>query len=121
VQQTNLALMLLGQVPNPETGEHVQDLDAARLMIDQLEMIEVKTKGNLDQREEQLLKQSLTSLRMIFVDAVEAGPRGATQSTPTAASSQPHPAPDSASVPASESSATPAAEEEHRKKFSKKY
>src|ERR1051326_1082282 len=77
MQQTNMALMLLGRMPHPESGERIQDLDAARTFIDQIEMIEVKTKGNLDKREEQLLKQSLTTLRMAFVEAVESGPADA--------------------------------------------
>ena len=59
VQQTNMALMLLGKVPHPETGEKYKDLESAKMFIDQLEMIEVKTKGNLDKREDGLLKQSL--------------------------------------------------------------
>src|SRR5690242_7437649 len=74
IQQTNMALMLMGRVPNPQTGQNVEDLAAARMFIDQLEMLEVKTKGNLDKREEQLLKQSLTTLRMAFVEAVESAP-----------------------------------------------
>src|ERR1051325_3894763 len=70
IQQTNMALMFLGRLPHPETGEQAQNLEAARMFIDQLEMIETKTKGNLDKHEDQLLKQSLTSLRMAFVEAV---------------------------------------------------
>ena len=61
IQQTNMAMMLLGKAPHPETGQFIHDLDAAKMFIDQLEMIEVKTKGNLDQREEALLKQALAA------------------------------------------------------------
>jgi hypothetical protein len=116
IQQTNTALILLGRVPNPETGERMQDLEAARLFIDQLEMLEFKTKGNLTSQEEQLLKQSLTSLRMAFVEAVESPtpkgqPSAAQKGQPTSPSGSDQAAP-SGSIPA---------EEEHRKKFSKKY
>lgn len=114
IQQTNLTLMLLGKVPNPDTGERVQDLDAARMFIDQLEMLECKTKGNLDKREEQLLKQSLMSLRMAFVEAVPT-PGSPPKETPPAGGS-PAAAPSAGETPA----ASPP-EEEHRKKFSKKY
>lgn len=121
IQQTNTALILLGRVPNPETGQPMQDLEAARLFIDQLEMLEVKTKGNLDKQESQLLNQSLTSLRMAFVQAVEnplsAGGEGP---APTAA----RPAPATLSAASSEAKAPvspPPSEEESRKKFSKKY
>src|SRR5215472_13671572 len=70
VQQANMAMMLLGKVPHPETGQTVKDTEAARLFIDQLEMLETKTKGNLTKEESSLLKQSLMSLRLAFVDAV---------------------------------------------------
>jgi hypothetical protein len=120
IQQTNMALMLLGQAPHPETGERIQDLDGARMFIDQLEMIEVKTKGNLDKHEEQLLTQSLTSLRMAFVEAVESAPGAPSDTRP--ASAQPKDTPTQGSpAPADASASGAATEEEHPKKFSKKY
>ncbi len=30
IQQTNMAMMLLGKVPHPETGQIMQDLETAR-------------------------------------------------------------------------------------------
>ncbi len=51
-QNTNMTLMMLGKVPHPETGEKVIDIDAARMFIDQLEMLAVKTKGNLSKEED---------------------------------------------------------------------
>src|SRR5271156_971688 len=71
MQNTNMALIFLGQAPNPQTGQTAQDLEHARYFIDQLEMLAVKTKGNLDKQEDALLKQSLTHLRLAFVEAVE--------------------------------------------------
>jgi len=115
IQQTNMALMFLGRVPHPETGERKQDFEAARLFIDQLDMIECKTKGNLDKHEEQLLKQSLTTLRMAFVEAVEAPPsQSAAAEKPPGTTAAPSPSSTAADSPAS-------SEEESRKKFSKKY
>ena len=38
LQQSNMAMMLMGKVAHPESGKVVQDVDAARLFIDQLEM-----------------------------------------------------------------------------------
>ena len=120
MQQTNLAMMMLGRVAHPETGQFIQDVETARMFIDQLEMLEVKTKGNLTKEEESLLKQGLTALRMAFVEAVQSpdtaqprasagGPAPAPQSGPAESKPQPAPAPSAA------------AEEESRKKFSKKY
>jgi hypothetical protein len=70
LQQANMAMMLLGKVAHPETGKTMQDLEAARLFIDLLEMLEAKTKGNLSKEESGLLKQSLMNLRLSFVEAV---------------------------------------------------
>jgi len=117
-----MALMFLGQVPNPETGQRVQNFEAARMFIDQLEMIEVKTKGNLDKQESQLLTQSLTTLRLAFVEAIESGPDKPAEPA-TAPSAQPAGTAASGAAPAGSPAApeSAAAEEEHRKKFSKKY
>jgi len=60
-------LMHLGEVPHPETQERHLDLDAARETIDLLIMLESKTKGNLTQEEEKLLKGLLQELQMKFV------------------------------------------------------
>src|SRR5260370_23436413 len=73
IQQTNMAMMMLGKVAHPETGEFFHDVEAAKMFIDQLEMLEAKTKGNLSKQEEGLLKQALAALHMAFVEAVEPG------------------------------------------------
>lgn len=71
MQQANMAFMLLGRIPDPSTGEMHRDLEAAKLFIDQLEMLEAKTKGNLNPPETALLQQSLTALRLAYVEAME--------------------------------------------------
>src|SRR3954466_13523848 len=87
IQQTNMAFMFLGRVPHPDSGEIIQDFESAKFFIDQLEMIEVKTKGNLDKRESDLLKQSLTGLRMAFVEAMDG--KGGAAAVESPASAQP--------------------------------
>lgn len=111
MQQANMASMLLGKVPHPETGQLTKDLGAAKLFIDQLEMLEAKTKGNLAKEESRLLQQSLMSLRLAFVEAVE------DQSPPA----PPQPPAAQAAPPSEGAPAQAPAEDEHRKKFSKKY
>src|SRR5688572_7235949 len=111
MQQANLAMMLLGKMPNPETGKTMRDLEAAQLFVNQLEMLEAKTRGNLSPPEDAMLKQTLMSLRMIFVEAVNAPatPQPAAATTPT---------------PAVENKAPPeeaAGGEDPAKRFSKKY
>src|SRR5688500_14664728 len=82
MQLTNMAAMFMGKVPNPENNKLVVDLDAAQIFIDQLEMLEAKTKGNLNAEEQNILKQGLTMVRMAFVEAVDAAQKQASQPTP---------------------------------------
>lgn len=125
IQQTNMAFMFLGRVPHPDTGEVVQDFESAKFFIDQLEMIEQKTKGNLDKREEGLLQQSLTGLRMAFVEAMDgkgsAAPTEKVVPTESTAKSAPVSETHTHTAPAAAPPSKPASEDESRKKFSKKY
>lgn len=113
-QQSNMAMMLLGKTPHPETGKVEQDIEGARFFIDQLEMLEIKTRGNLNKHEASLLKQTLMTLRLAFVEAVE---------SPPAPAPAPELAPKAAEPPQSPSAEAPPAapEEGSRKKFSKTY
>jgi hypothetical protein len=121
IQNTNMALMFLGRMPNPQTGERMYDPETARMFIDQLEMLEVKTKGNLSREEDKLLKESLTHLRLTFVEAVENPPKVENASP---AKDEPHSEPAAEPAPAPGIQAAveeSAADAEARKKFSKKY
>jgi hypothetical protein len=64
----------LGVVPHPETGQKVSppELALARNTIDTLELLQVKTRGNLDTQERELLESLLYELRMHFVEAGKA-------------------------------------------------
>jgi hypothetical protein len=111
MQLTNLASMFMGKVPHPETKQPTVDLDAAQIFIDQLEMLEAKTRGNLNPEEQNILKQSLTTVRMAFVEAVEAADKPTKQEQKAASSG----------APQSEPAQKPGESEESRKKFTKKY
>jgi Domain of unknown function (DUF1844) len=115
IQQSSMAMMLLGKTPHPETGQVVCDLEAAKFFIDQLEMLEDKTKGNLNTEEAALLKQSLMSLRMAFVESVDLPP------APPQSRSEPASPTNPASPPAAPAPSAPAEEDAGRKKFTKKY
>jgi hypothetical protein len=112
MQNAQMAMMLLGQMPHPETGETTTDLEGARMFIDQLEMLEVKTKGNLTKDEEQLLKQSLIGSRMAFVATLEQQEKAA---------AAPAAAPEAKPAPTLETPAPAADDDESRKRFTKKY
>ncbi len=61
------AFMHLGDIPNPMTQQREKDLPAAKHMIDLLGILDAKTKGNLADDEERLLRQLLLDLRLRYV------------------------------------------------------
>jgi hypothetical protein len=72
------AAVHFGDIEDPMVGGAQRNLPAAGQMIDLLGMLQQKTKGNLDQEEEQFLDQVLYELRMRYVAAMqEAGGPGA--------------------------------------------
>jgi hypothetical protein len=116
------AALFLGQIPNPKSGEPEVNLDLARMFIDQLAMIQEKTRGNLTSEETKVLTNALSNLQMAYVEIAKEQPHGAAQpETPEAA-----PPPQSAEQPAGQpETSTPIAsaeaETESRKKFTKSY
>jgi hypothetical protein len=60
-------LVHLGVMEDPSTGKKVRNLALAKQTIDILGMLEEKTKGNLAEDEEKMLKNILYDLRMIYI------------------------------------------------------
>src|SRR6267154_846901 len=117
------AALFLGQIPNPKTGQPEINLDLARMFIDQLEMIQEKTRGNLTNEEAMVLRNTLSNLQMAFVEA--SGTAGPPRAPATAADPEsPQPAasqPVSGAAEQSPAVTSSDAEPESRKKFSKSY
>ena len=67
------ALFHMGLVPDPSSGERTgsKNLPLARQTIDTLEMLEAKTRGNLNAEETKLLESLLYEIRMRFVETSE--------------------------------------------------
>ena len=110
------AALFLGQIPNPQTGKGEVNLELAKIFIDQLAMIQEKTRGNLSNEEMTVLRNALSNLQMAFVEVSQAS--GAPPSSA--------PAPEESAEPAAaEKSPEPAvqasSETESRKKFTKSY
>ncbi len=61
----------LGELPDPESGEKLVNLDLARHAIDTLVVLEQKTKGNLTDEEAELMRNILYDVKMRFVNAVK--------------------------------------------------
>lgn len=57
----------LGLITTSESDKREPDLEIAKFNIDMLGIIEEKTKGNLTDDEEKMLADTLSQLRMIFV------------------------------------------------------
>ncbi len=122
------AALFLGQIPNPKTGEGEVNLDLARMFIDQLAMIQEKTRGNLTNEESTVLRNALSNLQMVYVEVARETPKGAAQ--PATAKPEPteQPAPEqkpSSPSAASSETAPPVtsteSESESKKKFTKSY
>jgi hypothetical protein len=60
-------LVHLGIMEDPSTGKKEKKLPIAKQTIDILGMLEEKTKGNLTEDEEKMLKNILYDLRMIYI------------------------------------------------------
>ena len=75
---TQLVLMLqaaamqhLGKLKQPGAEAIERNLEAARSVIDMIDMINVKTAGNLSDEEKRLVRQVLQDLQLNYVDEVQ--------------------------------------------------
>ena len=66
------ALMCLGEPAGEGAAGQAPDLTQAQEIIDILTMLESKTKGNLTAEEETLLRETLYTLRIKFVERAKA-------------------------------------------------
>lgn len=70
ILQAQNAGLFLGQIPNPHSGEKQINLRAAKSVIDSLEMLVAKTRGNLTLTEAKLLATALDNLRPLYQSAL---------------------------------------------------
>ncbi|MDD5067222.1 MAG: DUF1844 domain-containing protein [bacterium] len=61
----------LGKIPNPQTGKVEKDMIQVQEIIDLLAILEEKTKGNLSKEEENILKATLSNLRLNYVEEIK--------------------------------------------------
>lgn len=115
------AALFLGQIPNPKTGEGEVNLELAKMFIDQLAMIQEKTKGNLTNEETTVLRNALSNLQMVYVEVSQHIARGGAQPKPPAEPASAGPAADEPKSAGEPPSPEPAAEGESKKKFTKSY
>jgi len=66
--------IFLGIVPNPATNKKEKNLEQAKFIIDTLDMLQEKTKNNLNDEEIKLLENMLYELKMQYISiSKEAG------------------------------------------------
>lgn len=61
-------MVALGKMLNPATNEITKSIEHARYVIDVLDILHEKTKGNLESDEARFLDQTLSTLKLNFVD-----------------------------------------------------
>jgi len=66
------AELMMGGYADPRTGQPILDLEGAREMIDMLDALREKTKGNLAPEEDKLLLDVLGSLKLGFMEVSKA-------------------------------------------------
>jgi hypothetical protein len=133
MMQAQNIFYVLGRIPSPDGRPIPPNLEAAKLLIDQLEMIEEKTRGNLSAQESSILGDALKNVRLIFVE-VSGGTPASMMPKPSMPDfpledeesdlGEPAPAPvEKAKAPAAaeEAPAKPAEPLENKKKFTKTY
>jgi hypothetical protein len=67
VSLAQAALMQLGDIPDPTTGQPARNVDQARYSIDLIDMLSQKTQGNLTEEEQTLIQRVLSDLKLRFV------------------------------------------------------
>ena len=123
---------VLGRIPSPDGRPMEPNLETGKILIDQLEMIQAKTGGNLSPQEAAILDDALKNVRLAFVEV-----SGGTPASMMPKSNLPEfplededAAPETAPAPPSEkpkaatpapAAAKPAEDHENKKKFSKTY
>ncbi|MFZ0641234.1 MAG: DUF1844 domain-containing protein [Candidatus Acidiferrales bacterium] len=66
------AAALLGGIPDPGTGQTYLDLEGAREMIDMLDTLRDKTRGNLAPDEDRMLSEVVGSLKLSYMEISKA-------------------------------------------------
>ncbi len=88
VSLNEAAMMQMGKIVNPDAGKAGKNLAQARGTIDLLRMLQDKTKGNLNEREQNLLEQSVGNLQMNFVYEQDQSRKEKTESRESTASQE---------------------------------
>ncbi len=135
MMQAQNIFYVLGRIPAQDGRPIPPNLEAAKILIDQLEMVQEKTRGNLSQQESSILGDALKNVRLAFVEASGGTPASMMPKSPLPDFSleeendltEPPARPAEKAKPTATSAAPvssakpPVAESENKKKFTKTY
>lgn len=76
---TRNAAAMLGGVADPRTGQAYVELEGARELIDMLDALRDKTRGNLAQADEDLLIEVIGSLKLTYMEVSKAAAEAMTK------------------------------------------
>ncbi len=68
MMQVQNIFYVLGRIPSPDGRPIPPNLEAGKLLIDQLEMVQAKTQNNLSTQEASILDDALKNVRLAFVE-----------------------------------------------------
>src|SRR5271155_1487178 len=68
MMQVQNIFYVLGRIPSPDGRPIPPNLETAKILIDQLEMIQEKTRNNLSAQESSILEDALKNVRLAFVE-----------------------------------------------------
>lgn len=71
IMLSSSAMQQLGKLVDPMTNKTEVNLEGAQMSIDMLQMLKAKTEGNLDDEEQKLLNDSLSSVQMNYVETAK--------------------------------------------------
>ena len=132
MMQAQNIFYVLGRIPSPDGRPIPPNLEAGKILIDQLEMIQEKTRNNLSPQESAILDDALKNVRLAFVEVSGGTPASMMPKSPLPdypldeeeGDFHSEPAPKSADKQkpgAPPATAKPAEPEENKKKFTKTY
>jgi hypothetical protein len=133
MMQTQNIFYVLGRLPSPDGRAIPPNLEAGKLLIDQLEMIQEKTRNNVSAQEIAILDDALKNARLAFVE-VSGGTPASMMPKPNvpeypledeegdfAPPTETAPAPAKAKTEAAPVETKPVEPAENKKKFTKTY
>jgi len=81
MQNQQIAIMSMGKLKHPVTDKIERNLELAKVSIDTLDMLKVKTKGNLSEYEGKFLDEVIRELKLNYIEEVNKDQRGKPENT----------------------------------------